>query len=91
MQTRVQHQRLPGDHGAPAEDDQGCVEGGDVVCDVEVLQDEADGVDSDAPGGEEEAPEVEACAALEGEEEEEGELDDIVEGDGEDGGDDVGD
>ena len=68
VQTRVQHQRLPCDHGAPAEDDQGCVEGGDIVCDVEVFQDEADCVDGDAPGGYEEAPEIESRAALEGEE-----------------------
>ena len=87
VQARVEDEGLPGHHAVPAED----VHCGEADTDEaqEGLGQGGHGLRDDAPGGDEEGPEVQAGAALEGAEEDEVELDDVVERDG--GEDDHGD
>ena len=77
MQSRVENERLPGHHRAPAEDNEGAVE--NRRRDREILQDEADRIEADSPGRNQEAPEIQPAVLLERHKDDEVELDDIVE------------
>lgn len=85
MQAGVQHDRLAGDHGIPADSDDG---DGEVFIggDGKELEHEAEGVQGGPIRRDEERPKVKAAMSLEGEEDLDVELDDIIPGDGSKGG-----
>ncbi|KAI6750921.1 hypothetical protein HG530_014371 [Fusarium avenaceum] len=87
MQPRPQHERLARHHSDPAKGDE---RSSDIAHSGRgvVLDEKAAVVDADAPGGDEEGPEVEARVSLEGAEDDKGQFNDVVERDGEEDQDD---
>ncbi|KAI4139648.1 MAG: hypothetical protein L6R39_006183, partial [Caloplaca ligustica] len=65
VEARVQDEALAGDHAPPAEGGEGGVDVPGAGAD-EPFEDDAEGVGDDAPGGDEERPEVDCVAAFEG-------------------------
>ena len=77
MKARPEDDRLPCDHACPPNDNQsGRQEVG--LDDLEKLENVPCTVESDAPGGNEEAPEIEASPSFELEEDAEIQLDDAI-------------
>ena len=85
MQSRVEHDGLSRHHGIPANGDE--ADGQVNVGQVEELENEAEGVDDDAPRRNQKGPEVEASMSFEGQEDLQIQLNHIEPGDGGEGGD----
>lgn len=79
MQSRVEDEGLAGDHGPPADGEQGDGQPG-VRGEAEELDQVADGVGEDADAGDQHTPEVGTAIAFEGEEDEHDQLEDVVPG-----------
>lgn len=81
VHARPQHHGLARHHARPAHDDEGAVDGA-VADERQVLGQEADGVDGDAPRRHHKGPVVQALAPLKGRLDDDDELDKVVKGDG---------
>lgn len=89
VQSRVEHNRLTGDHRAPAYQDESRIEVGGHI-DGQVLDEVASAVKGHAPCRNQETPKVQAAALFEGAEDVDVELQDIVVGDADEDDDDDG-
>lgn len=88
VQARVQHDALPRHHALPSHIDDRDAEHRDVY-DAEEFEQQAQCIQHDGNGGDDERPEVQAFSRAEGYRDEDEELDGVVEGDAGEGGDEL--
>lgn len=82
VKARVKDDGLASDSAVPTNDDQGNVHVDSGWVNPEALEEEANGIRHDSPDSNAETPEVQATTLLKGGKYHEGELDNIVEGNG---------